>query len=165
VGNDPARRMFQKFGFEDYRELLVIRRPPKPHVPGTHPLVYELRQLTDAEIIECLAEREEGASWVEETASVVNAGSLKGLRVQMGEDSQGWAVFRCTRFQIQHIVMCATGDLSDEVFHALLYYIHELYPNRDTKVENVPTDHPTWAAYQRLQYVVAFRRTEMLLKL
>jgi len=165
VGNEPAHRMFVKFGFSDVRELLVVRRPPKPHVPGTHPLVHELRHLDDDEIHARLAEREPGASWVEQTPSLLNAGNLKGITVQMGRDAHGWAVFMCTQFQIQHIVLWATGDLYDEVTHALLYYIHELFPNRDTKVENIPTGHPRWGAFEKLQYVVSFRRTEMILPL
>jgi ribosomal protein S18 acetylase RimI-like enzyme len=165
VGNQPARRMFEKFGFAFYRELLVVRRPPKPHVPGTHPLVHQLYHLADDDIPAYLAQREPGASWVEETDSLLNSGSLKGIRVEMGVGGHGWAVFMCTRFQLQHIVLWASDEHHDEIIHALLYYIHELYPNRDTKVENIPQDHPNWRAFQQLEYVVAFRRTEMFLLL
>jgi ribosomal protein S18 acetylase RimI-like enzyme len=165
VGNEPAHHMFEKFGFQETRELLVIRRPPKQHNPGTHPLVHELRHLNDEEIITYLHHREPGASWVEESNSLINGGNLKGINVRMGDDAEGWAVFMSTRFQLQHIVLQATEESRDDVLFALLYYIHELYPNRDTKVENIPVNHPSWDAYQRLGYVVSFRRTEMLLTL
>lgn len=165
VGNDPARRMFEKYGFRETRELLVIRRPPKPHVPGTHPLVHELRQLDENEIKKTLQKREPGATWVEETHSLLNAGNLKGISIQMGDDGSGWAVFMSTRFQLQHIVLQTTQQYQDELYFALLYYIHELFPNRDTIVENIPVNHPSWRAYQQLEYVVSFRRTEMLLVL
>jgi ribosomal protein S18 acetylase RimI-like enzyme len=164
VGNEPAVRMFSKFGFEPVRELLIVRRPPKPHAEGTHPLVHELRELDEDEIVACLHEREPGASWVEETASLLNAGKLKGIRVRMG-GGEGWAAFMANRFQIQHIVLHATETHYDEITFALLYYIHELYPNRDTKVENVPVNHPTWKAYHTHGYVIDFRRTEMVLRL
>lgn len=162
VGNEPALNMFMKFGFEPTRELLVVRRPPKPHAEGSHPLLHELRELNDSEIYHCLEERESGASWVEETQSLLNAGKLKGLRIRTGNGS-GWAVFHATKFQLQHIVLWGTEDNYDEVAFALLYYIHELFPNRDTKVENIPADHPSRQVYQMLGYVVDFRRTEMLL--
>ena len=156
--------MFLKFGFEKIRDLLVVRRPPKPHAEGTQPLVHDLTQLDEDDIPDYLATREPGASWVEETASLLNAGDLKGIHVQMGE-GHGWAVFMATRFQLQHIVLWSTEADYDEIMYALLYYIHELYPNRDTKVENVPADHPTWKAYHAHGYVVDFRRVEMLLTL
>ena len=164
VGNEPARNMFVKFGFEPTRELLVVRRPPKPHAAGTHPLVHELRELNESEIYHCLEERELGASWVEETESLLNAGKLKGIRVRMG-NGDGWAVFHATKFQIQHIVLWGTEENYEEITFALLYYIHELYPNRDTKVENVPSDHPSRYGFDLLGYVVDFRRTEMVLYL
>lgn len=164
VGNDPAFNMFRKFGFELTREVLVVRRPPKPHMEGSHPLVHELRQLEGDEILECLEQREQEASWVEENVSLLNAGALQGLRIRMG-DGEGWAVFMCTRFQIQHIVLHATDANYDDIAYALLYYLHELFPNRDTKVENIPVDHPTWPAFASLGYVVEFRRYEMLLTL
>ena len=165
VGNDPAKRMFIKYGFEETRELLVIRRPPKPHVEGTQPLVMFLRELEEHEIQHCLLQREPGASWVEDTPSLLNAGKLKGLTIQMGDDGMGWIVFMGTRFQIQHVVMHATKQHHQELLFALLYYMHDKYPNRDTKVENVPSNHPSWKAYQALGYVIDFKRTEMILKL
>ncbi len=160
VGNEPAYQMFVKFGFTPVRELLVVRRPPKPHVEGTHPLVHELRELTHDEIIHCLHNREPGASWVEETASLLNAGDLHGIKVRMG-DSEGWAVFHAPRFQLQHIVLWAGQQHYNEISFALLYYTHELFPNRDTKVENIPTDHPSWRAFHTLGYVIEFKRIEM----
>jgi len=164
VGNDPAYNMFLKFGFEPVRELLVIRRPPRPHAAGTQPLVEYLNELVPDEIPHYLAGREEGASWVEETASLLNGGNLKGIHLRMG-DGEGWAVFMATRFQLQHIVLQATETHYDEIMFALLYQIHEFYPNRDTKVENVPVDHPAWRAYHAHGYVVDFRRVEMMLSL
>jgi len=166
VGNEPAKRMFMKYGFEPTRELLVIRRPPKPHAEGTHPLVHELHEMEADDIHRCLiSEREPGASWVEDTPSILNAGKLKGIRVRMGEGGEGWIVFSSTRFQIQHVVLKASDEHHDEVMFALLYYMHELYPNRDTKVENVPTAHPSWRAYQSHGYVIDFKRTEMVMPL
>ncbi|MEM6282164.1 MAG: GNAT family N-acetyltransferase [Chloroflexota bacterium] len=165
VGNEPARNMFVKYGFQPSRELLVIRRPPKPHAEGTHPLVHELRELNDQKIYDCLARRDPGASWVEDTPSLLNTGKLKGITIRMGDKGSGWVVFMCTRFQIQHVVLQATETHYDELMSALLYYMHELYPNRDTKVENVPADHPVWRAYVALGYVVDFKRMEMVMEL
>lgn len=165
IGNEPALNMFMKYGFEPIRELLVVRRPPKPHVPGTQPLVHRLDQIPEADIPGVLAGREPTPSWVEDTPSLLNSGNLTGISVEMGEGGYGWAVFMATRFQLQHIVMQATEAHYDDIVHALLYHIHELFPNRDTKVENIPSEHPCYSAYEKLGYVVSFRRTEMILHL
>ena len=165
VGNEPARNMFSKFGFEPTRELLIVRRPPKPQPEGTHPLISELRELEADEIYAALDEREPNASWVEETASLLNAGSLQGIAIEMRENEHATAVFMATPLQIQHIVLNVAEGQSHELYLALLYYIHDLYPNRDTKVENIPVNHPSWRAYQTLEYVISFKRTEMLLRL
>jgi hypothetical protein len=48
---------------------------------------------------------------------------------------------------------------------ALIAAVHQKYPLQDTKIENVPRDHPTWAVFQELGYIESFSRIEMLLDL
>jgi hypothetical protein len=105
------------------------------------------------------------SSWVDDTRSLLNVGALQGVSLSLYDGSVGWAVFMCTRFQIQHIVLQSTPLHDPNISFALLYEIHKRYPNRDTKVENIPLDAPAFAAYQRLGYLVAFRRLEMWLTL
>jgi ribosomal protein S18 acetylase RimI-like enzyme len=158
-GNEPAHRLFLKLGFEAVRRLLVIRRPPGAVKDG---LKFETDVLTPDEIRTCLDQRLPGASWIEETASLLNAGNLGGLRVTLLTGEQGWISFCQTPFQLSHFVV---GTQDERIALALLQAVHQVYPLQDTKVENLPTDSPLWPAFQRVGYVETFRRIEMLMNL
>jgi ribosomal protein S18 acetylase RimI-like enzyme len=161
VGNDPARRLFEKLGFKETRELMIVRRPPGAPQANADFDAATVETIADEDIPLVLEEREPGASWVEETPSLLHAGGLRGHRVTLPSGETGWAIFQRTPFQLTHFVF--SPGKSDEMNAALLYHVHKAYPMLDTKVENVPTDHATWTAYQRLGYIEVFRRTEMLL--
>ncbi len=161
VGNEPARNLFLKLGFEDTRELLIIRRPPAKLVPDSILEIGEIEEIPTEQIPDYLALREPGASWVEETASLVNGGNLKGLTLHLPDGDEGWIVFQRSAFQLQHLVFCP--DASERVMHGLLYHLHRLNPLQDTKVENVPVDHHTWPVFQKMGYFEVFRRHEMFL--
>ena len=163
VGNDPARKLFLKLGFEDTRELLIIRRPPSKIAPDAELEIGEVNEIPAEQIPDTLSMREPGASWVEETASLLNGGDLKGYHLQLPDGDEGWIVFQRSAFQLQHLVFAP--DLSERVMHGLLYHLHRLHPLQDTKVENVPVDHPTWPVFQQMSYFEAFRRYEMFLNL
>jgi ribosomal protein S18 acetylase RimI-like enzyme len=163
-GNVPAHRLFTKYGFEDTRELLVIRRPPGiPQMPPPLPNA-KIVNLDEAGIAACLEKRPAGASWVEETASLVNAGCLQGYQLELPTGESGWLVFHSKLFQIAHIVFDATSDASSDIILTLLHHLHTVNPSKDTKTENVPVDHLAWALYQQMGYVESFRRIEMILK-
>lgn len=168
-GNEPAYQLFLKLGFQDMRELLVVRRPPG--LPRTADFTLPIASaypLTADEINECLQSREPGASWIEETPSILRAGGLKGLFVSLESGTSGWIVFQSTSFQLAHFVISAPSDneIRGEVALALLYHVHQMYSAQDTKVENLAADDlPYWRAFQKLGYVEAFKRREMLLNL
>jgi ribosomal protein S18 acetylase RimI-like enzyme len=157
-GNDPAYRLFLKLGFETTRELLVIRRPPS--TPKDSPPEAVLTVLAHDDILHCLEQRSSEATWIEETPSLLNAGSLKGLRVELASGQGGWIVFQSTLFQMTHFVYLAPDD---DVLYALLCWLHTQYPRQDTKLENIPADKIPWSVFQSLGYVEAFRRIEMIL--
>jgi len=161
AGNDPAYNLFQKCGFEETRELLVIRRPPGE--PDPIPAYDALTpiHMEEHEIPIYLEKREPGASWVEENASLINAGSLRGIRLEMPDGDTGWVVFQRTPFQLMHFVLSANMQL--ETATALLYHAHKEYAMQDSKKENLPVDHPMWPAFQAMGYFEAFRRIEMFL--
>lgn len=159
-GNEPAYRLFRKLGFEETRELLVIRRPPGAPDPSFIPQMH-VAELTDAEIAACLQRREDGAAWTEETQSLHNKQSLKGLHVELPGGEAGWIVFHYTPFQLGHFVLAS--DVSDNMLYALIVAVHNAYPLHDTKIENLAADHPTWPQFQRSGYMEAFRRIEMFL--
>lgn len=162
VGNAPAYQLFRKLGFEDTRELLVIRRPPGAPEPNAEFDAAIVQTLAEDEVIACLRARGPGASWVEETRSLVNAGNLRGLSLTLPSGEQGWVVFQRTAFQLTHFVL--SPGVSLDVSAALLYRIHQEFPMQDTKVENIPLTDSLWAVYQRMGYLEAFRRTEMVLR-
>ncbi len=159
-GNEPAYRLFRKLGFEETRELLVIRRPPGQLAPDALPEM-TVRELTEQEIHACLEEREPGAAWTEETESLINMDSLKGMHVELPDGEDGWIVFHYSAFQLGHFVL--SPGKSDDMLYALICAVHDAYPLHDTKIENLAADHPTWPQFQRSGYMEAFRRIEMFL--
>ena len=164
-GNVPAHSLFRKLGFRETRELLIIRRPP-----GTAPLIpppvgSSATEMDADGIAICLAMREPGASWLEETRSLYRAGSLQGLWVTLPNGSGGWVVYQQTAFQLTHIVCGTPASAHEPVASALLHHLHRLHPRRDSKVENIPADSPYLPAFTNAGYLEAFRRVEMDLRL
>lgn len=159
-GNEPAYRLFRKLGFEETRELLVIRRPPGPLEPHLVPEMVTT-ELSEDEIHHFLDHREPGAAWTEETASLRNMGNLKGYSVELSDGETGWVVFQYTPFQLGHFVF--SSNSSADMLYALITAVHSAYPLHDTKIENLPVDDPTWPQFQRSGYMEAFRRIEMFL--
>ena len=163
VGNEPALRLFQKLGFEETRELVIVRRPPSEFVEVERFESATAIVMDQHDISFYLEQREAGASWVEETPSLLNGGKLNGITVTLTDGREGWIVFQRSPFQLSHIVFCDTQDVT--LLQTLLYQVHKSYPMQDTKVENVPSTHHTWAAFQAFGYLEVFRRTEMVLNL
>jgi ribosomal protein S18 acetylase RimI-like enzyme len=164
-GNEPAYRLFRKLGFEDTRELLIVRRPPA--LPPGDPLldILPITPMDDDEVTSRLLGLQSDASWVEEPRSILQAGSLRGFHISLSSGETGWVIYRHKAFQIEHIVFSNPQALNTEVAYALLYHLHRQHPKQDTKVENVVADSPAWSVYQRLGYVESFRRIEMILTL
>ncbi|MBI5666658.1 MAG: GNAT family N-acetyltransferase [Chloroflexi bacterium] len=164
-GNAPAHRLFLKFGFEETRELLVIRRPPgQPAMDNPLPDA-TVSALQPADIAACLEQRPPGASWIDETPSLLHAGSLQGLRLELPSGDSGWVVYQNTAFQIAYIVLHVAPTDGETMARALLYHLHRLHPLQDTKVENLPALDAHWPAFQSTGYVEAFRRIEMRMTL
>jgi ribosomal protein S18 acetylase RimI-like enzyme len=162
-GNAPAYSLFRKLGFEDVRELLVIRRPPSPTAPLVQVEGAQAIPLEGDEIMACLQKRGDDPAWTEETRSFAHMEGLKGLRCALASGESGWAVYQRAPFQLMHFVF--SPDASPDLHQALIYHIHKLNPLHDTKIENLPASHPAWQVYQRMGYVESFRRIEMRLTL
>jgi len=160
-GNIPAHRLFLKLGFRETRELLVIRRPPgKPTIPLTEEMT--MTPLTPEEV-QRGALQGSGGSWIEEPASLLKVGNLRGLRVELASGASGWAVYQHSPLQIAHLALHTPAPARDELMLALLYHLHNLHPLLDTKVENTPALDLRWPLFQQMGYVEAFRRIEMFL--
>lgn len=163
-GNEPAYQLFRKLGFEITRELMVIRRPPSPLTDWAQLSADTLVQAVMPDAIwELLAERQDQPAWTEESRSLKNAGKMQGYQVQLPTGENGWIIFQHSPFQLSHFVL--SPHASPELMQALIACVHQQFPLQDTKIENVPIDAAAWAIYQRLGYVEAFGRIEMLLDL
>jgi ribosomal protein S18 acetylase RimI-like enzyme len=164
LGNAPAHQLFLKFGFEETRELLVLRRPPgAPEASSLNALAgAQVEPLSDEEVVACLNSREDEPAWIEENASLLKAGGLTGLRVTLppyngSGEAVGWIVVSKNAFQMTHFVLGG----SPRAALPLLLAIHRQFPRHDTKLENLPADSPLWPHFQQAGYFEAFRRTEM----
>lgn len=161
--NVPAHRLFLKLGFREARELLVIRRPPGPphaSVPSYTPQMLDYHQA-----VGLLHQRRSSPSWLDETPSLINAGSLSALRVELAGGAWGWLVYQATVFQMGRLVLQTEVGDPHQVGLALVHALHTRYPSTDTKSENLPVDDPHWPALQDMGYLESFRRIEMRLDL
>lgn len=163
-GNDPAYRLFHKLGFVDTRELLIIRRPPgklKPdQLPPTTIQITPIQMETVAQVLDT---RDGNPSWVEETASLINTGSIQGFHATLEDGESGWIVFQKTTFQLAHFVFAPS--CSAALLRTLIGKVHQDFPLMDTKIENIPSEDSVWSVYQQMGYVETFRRIEMVLNL
>lgn len=164
-GNFPAKILFEKLGFYETRELLVVRRPPKPIAPELAPAEnITFTQLEDQDaLFTLLTQRTDAPSWVEETASLANTGNMRGILATLPEGKQGWLVFQRTPFQLTHFVFSDNND--KYMMRVLMAKLHQLYPQQDTKIENIPDNANVWQVMQELGYLETFRRHEMFLDL
>lgn len=168
-GNEPAYQLFRKLGFVVTRDLLVIRRAPAALEAQSAPTSVgemQVNALSNDEIVAALQRREPDQAWTEETSSLLNVGGLNGFSATLadGESAEsGWLVYKLTPFQMTHIAL--QPACSVRMAHHLLYHLHQQHPLQDTQVENLPATDPAWEGFQRLNYLAAFSRIEMVLPL
>ena len=160
-GNEPAQRMFLKLGFVAQRELLVIRRPPGPIVSSPYPAPATVTPLEPEAIAACLQERETHVAWTEATASLLNTQALKGIGVILASGESGWIIYQLSTFELTHVVLHPAA--STEMIAVLINQLHTRHPMHDTKIENIPRDHPAWPQFQQAGYLEVFSRIEMAL--
>jgi GNAT superfamily N-acetyltransferase len=157
--NLPAHRLFKSLGFEETRELLILRRPPGP--PIAEAPIYAVRHGDQARALELLATRESVPSWLDELPSLVNAGDLACLEIALSDGSCGWLTYQATVFQLGRLVLQTEEGDPAEVGAALAHALHTQHPDKDTKAENLPADDPHLPGLLRMHYLESFRRIEM----
>lgn len=161
--NAPAHALFTKLGFNETRELLVLRRPPgEPKMTDVNP---EIKSLGYPEAMKLLKTRQSEPSWVDESESLVNAGNLSAFYATLSDGSVGWLVYQNTVFHLGRLVLQTEVGDPHQVGRALLHHLHNTHPVQDTKTENLPVDDPHWSAFKELGYIEMFRRAEMILPL
>lgn len=152
-GNEAARRLFEAAGFRECRRLLILRRPAGPMTLPAPSLV----PLGAGQIAACLAARAPGASWVDETRSLLNGGDVEGWHVD--GDPERWLVLRRHDRLLSHLVLAPAAAAASAA--VLLAALHQHYPDHAAEVENLPVDSSLHAAFDAAGYQVAFRRIEM----
>ncbi|HEX2622659.1 MAG TPA: GNAT family N-acetyltransferase [Phototrophicaceae bacterium] len=162
-GNDPAHQLFFKLGFEQVRELMVVRRPPGLPTEDPGQASVNVSWIEETRFRHYLAQRTELCSWLDENASLLNAGNLRGVEVELPSGENGWVIFQRTPFQLTHFAL--SPQITPDVLYAALYQIHKEFFMQDTKIENLPVDSPVWSVFQHIGYFEVFRRVEMYLSL
>jgi ribosomal protein S18 acetylase RimI-like enzyme len=157
--NAPAERLFRRFGFDSFRELLVVRRPPKPLDIITTGVYIEI--LTPSETKKLLETRKGLSSWVTDKESLINAGNISALQANLPDGSRGWLVYQNTVFQLTRLVIQTDAGDPAAVAEALLQHLHWRHPVQDTVWENLPGDDPHWETMKKMGYIVSFLRIEM----
>ena len=155
-GNEPAHKMFKKFGFEEQRELLILRRAPAEVPKPTS----EVSWLELDECLHLLKSRQGMIAWTNQTESLEHAKGVTGLKVTTQDGKTGWLVFQRTLFNLSRL-MFDTQDKSADTMRELLYHLHSHYPTVDTYTENIPADDPHLQAMLDVGYLEAFSRIEM----
>lgn len=162
-GNKPAISLFEKLGFQHVRRLLVVRRPPKPLAMTMAAPEAEIHEMSQDEIAQRLLGQAPIPAWTEERQSLLNAGNLRGISVTSASGETSWLIFQRLAFQLTHFIFSPV--ISPDAVRTLLFAAHLQNPAHDTKIENLPEDHPAWPVLQDFGYLEVFARLEMYLHL
>ncbi|HOU13972.1 MAG TPA: GNAT family N-acetyltransferase [Anaerolineae bacterium] len=162
--NEPAHKLFEKLGFREVRVLLILRRPPH-RLKEDEDVGYHVTFLGADDAVELLARRRSTPSWLDETPSLINAGNLAALQVELADGGWGWLVYQNTTFQLGRLVLQTEAGHPREVARALVHALHQVHPIKDTNTENLPLDDPHLPGLLDMGYLESFRRIEMRLDL
>jgi hypothetical protein len=161
--NVPAHTLFLKMGFQETRNLRVLRRPPGP--AKIIPPPAEIKTLGYREAVALLNTRTSTPSWIDEKESMINAGNLAAFCAILADGSRGWLVYQNTVFQLGRLILQTDEGDPQKVGQVLLHQLHNAHPVQDTKTENLPVDDPHWPAFKEAGYMEVFDRIELILPL
>ncbi len=163
VGNDPALRLFQRYGFTMTRELIVSRRPPKAHAAPAGCLAVEaVTPLKVPQMLELLGARSDRPNWLNETESFANVARLNGFMMHLERNARGWMVYESSVLQMKRVVVEVLEGDPPTVTQSILHWLHQRLPVIDATSENIPIDDPRWAGYAAVGYFDSFHRYEMV---
>jgi GNAT superfamily N-acetyltransferase len=157
IGNKAAGRLFASAGFTPIGGLVVLERGAGPLPDGIPRASNAVIPMTPDEIAAALASRDDQPSWIIQTESLLNAGSLTGWRT-----GDSWMAYHRGESLLTHFAF--GEDLDTEVARSMLGTMHADAPSRHVKIENIAADSPLLPVLDALGYTVAFRRTEMVLR-
>lgn len=157
-GNKPAHKLFIKHGFEERRELLILRRPPgETDAPDC-----SLEWFDFDGALDLLHDYPGPLAWTNQPETYLNTGDALGLRCELAHGDCGWMIFRKQKFYLSHFVLHTESGDPSRVADTLLRLVHQRFPALDTHTENIASDDPHLSAFWALGYVEAFRRIEMV---
>lgn len=162
-GNQPAYRLFRRYGFVDTRELVVARRPPTTE--STAPLHDQIREVVTLDhegALDLLEQRRRRPNWLLESESMRNIANLTALDVTLKDGGRGWVVYHAGVFQLTRIVVDVPQGDPAAVSATVLQLLHQRHSTQDAVMENLPVEDPLWQGFQQAGYFEAFRRLEMV---
>lgn len=163
-GNSPAYELFRKLGFQETRELLVLRRPPgKPALTPEWMVTWLDRADALDTFQACLKNHSQKSrpAWTNQLESLQNTDDLMGLQIHLGGGSRGWMIFRRQKFLLSHFIFHTEYGDPASVAEALLSHLYQRFPLIDTYTENIVADDPHIPALHKMGFIEAFRRIEM----
>ncbi len=160
-GNDPAHRLFNRFGFTETRELIVGRRPPAPNKTPPPQEIDRVTTLDHEEAIILLSHRAKRPNWLNEVETMHNARNLSALLVELKNGGRGWVTYHAGLLQLTRIIVEVTAGDPEEVTATVLHVLHQRHRRQDAIAENLPDDEQ-WLGFQRMGYFDSFRRIEMV---
>jgi GNAT superfamily N-acetyltransferase len=157
TGNEAAGRLFSSAGFTPLGGLVVLERGAGPLSDDMPPASNAVIAMTPDEIAAALASRGDQPSWIIQTESLLNAGSLVGWR-----SGENWIVCHRGESLLTHFAFGPDADT--DAAQSMLAAMHAAAPHRHVKIENIAVDSPLLSVLDALGYTIAFRRTEMVLR-
>ncbi|MFC1997381.1 GNAT family N-acetyltransferase [Chloroflexota bacterium] len=157
--NVPAHSLFNKLGFNETRELLVMRRPPNGDYETPDA---QIEWLESNAAIDLLGDYLKPQAWTNQPETYINAGDAEGISCELPEGQRGWMIFRKQKFYLTHFVLHTEAGEPTVVAHTLLANLHNKYPVLDTHVENIAESDPHIPIFRDFGYLEAFRRIEMI---
>lgn len=157
--NTPAQQLFQKLGFYEIGELLILRRAPSKKV--IEPVIADARRLERYEALDLVGDDRGTQPWTNQSESLNHAQEISGLYLTLQDGSQGWLVYQRQRFTLTHFIYkTETGDPATMAY-AFLSHLHHQYPRLDTHIENIQANDPHLPGFYKMGYIESFRRIEM----
>lgn len=157
-GNSPAYSLFQKLGFQDTRELLVLRRFPGPTEEDPSG---QANWLEYEGIFRLLGKYPGRPAWTNEIDTFIHTRDGQALEVSLGEDGWGWMVFRYHESLLSHFILRTEQGDANLVARALIAHLYARFPHADTYIENIPATDAHFPAFPHLGFGEVFRRIEM----
>jgi len=157
--NLPAHKLFQKLGFYEVGELLILRRAPSKKL--VEPVIADARRLERYEALDLVGYDRGTQPWTNQSESMSHAEDISGLHLTLQDGSQGWLVYQRQKFTLTHFIYKTEVGDPAVMAYAFLSHLHHQYPRLDTHIENIQVNDPHLPGFQKMGYVESFRRIEM----